>query len=121
MLGQILRFYVVGASGVLVNLALLWLLTEAGLWYIASAVIAIAVSVTTNFIGNKYWTFKSGSSILTQYINFWLASLAGMAIQLSILSILVELVKVWYFISAIIAIAIASLSNFILTKKFVFK
>ena len=38
------QFYIVGASGVLVNLGILFLLTDiAGFWYVASQIIAISV------------------------------------------------------------------------------
>ena len=54
------QFYIVGASGVLVNLGILYILTDiAGFWYVASQIIAISVSITTNFFFNRYWTFGS--------------------------------------------------------------
>ena len=44
------QYYTVGASGILVNLGILYFLTEfVGLWYFVSYVIAISVSITTNF------------------------------------------------------------------------
>ncbi len=124
MLGQLVRFYIVGASGVVANLGLLWLLTEAGLWYMVSAIIAIAVSISTNFFGNKFWTFgrrDGGVKVIRQYGYFWAASLIGMAIQLGLLWLLVELVGLWYILAAMAAIATASISNFILTKWWVFR
>ena len=54
------QFYIVGASGVLVNLGILYILTDiAKLWYVASQIMAISVSITTNFFFNRYWTFGS--------------------------------------------------------------
>ena len=54
------QYYIVGASGVLVNLGILYLLTDiGGFWYVASQIIAISVSITTNFFFNRYWTFGS--------------------------------------------------------------
>ncbi len=54
------QFYIVGASGVLVNLGILYLLTDiGGFWYVAAQVIAITASITTNFFFNRYWTFGS--------------------------------------------------------------
>ena len=50
------QYYIVGASGVLVNLGILFILTDiAGFWYVASQVIAISVSITTNFFFNRYF------------------------------------------------------------------
>ncbi len=53
------KYYAVGGSGVLVNLGLLFFLTEfVGLWYFLSYALAISASITTNFILNKMWTFR---------------------------------------------------------------
>ena len=57
---QWLKFCTVGASGTVINLSILITLTEgAGLHYVISAVIAIGVAMTSNFIWNKFWTFKT--------------------------------------------------------------
>ena len=45
------KYYAIGASGILVNLGLLYYLTEyVGLWYFLSYALAISVSITSNFI-----------------------------------------------------------------------
>ena len=80
------QFYIVGATGVLVNLGILYLLTDiGGFWYVASQIIAISVSITTNFFFNRYWTF--GSFVKDQrnsvmYAKFIIVSVIGMSIQL---------------------------------------
>ena len=56
-----IKYYAVGGAGVLVNLGILYALTDlAGSWYLASQVIAISVSISSNFLFNRFWTF-SGS------------------------------------------------------------
>ena len=52
------KFGAVGASGVLVNMLVLWLLKEragAPLWLASSA--AIELSILNNFLWNYHWTF----------------------------------------------------------------
>src|SRR5687768_5524450 len=53
------RFYTVGATGLLVNYlsSLLFNAALPQLWYIYATVIGIVVSMTSNFILNKLWTF----------------------------------------------------------------
>lgn len=121
-LSQGLKFYIVGGTGVVINLGILYLLTNLNIWYFYAAVIGVIASVTTNFFGNKIWTFKyKRSNSAVQYIKFWLASLLGIVIQLSFLYFLVEYFELWYISSALIAILIASFSNFLLSKFWVFK
>jgi dolichol-phosphate mannosyltransferase len=55
---QFLMFALVGASGLLVHLAVLYLLAEvAGMGFVASQVTATLVAMTTNFLLNNWLTF----------------------------------------------------------------
>ena len=58
-LPQMLRFAVVGSSGVVVNMAVTILLVEVlGQDYRLGALVGIAVAMQWNYIWNKFWTFK---------------------------------------------------------------
>ena len=58
---QFIRYCIVGGLGSLINLAVLYGLTEfIGLWYMASAVVAIGAATLWNFYGNRTFTFKVG-------------------------------------------------------------
>lgn len=119
---QMVKFYVVGGSGTVVNLCTLYILTNfLGMWYLFSSAIGVIVSVTTNFFGNKIWTFKVKENKIKLYINFWIASITGIIIQLALTFALVQYLNVWYVLAAFIAILIASFSNFLLSKIWVFK
>ena len=119
-----IQFYIVGASGVLVNLGILYILTDiAGFWYVASQVIAISVSITTNFFFNRYWTFGSfvedkRNSVM--YFKFLIISAIGMSIQLAITVSLVESSGFYHMYGAGIGIAIASGINYILNRRVTF-
>ena len=54
------RFFTVGASGLLVNYAVSLLLsnTVPNIWYIYATFAGIIVSISSNFILNKVWTFE---------------------------------------------------------------
>ncbi len=56
---RLIKFSVVGASGVAVNMGLLYALTRfMGIHYILSSILAIEVSILTNFILNDIWTWR---------------------------------------------------------------
>jgi len=121
------RFYTVGASGLLVNYLVSLLFADAvvNFWYIHATIIGIAVSMTSNFILNKIWTFEDrnfeAKKTLGQYGKFVGFSSLGALIQLGIVYTLVDNYQIIYPLALIIAVIIAASSNFILNKKWTFK
>ena len=54
-----IKFCIVGGIGVVINMGILWVLTEQfHLWYMLSNLIGIGVAMTSNFTLNFLWTFK---------------------------------------------------------------
>ena len=119
-----IKYYAVGASGVLVNLGILYALTDlAGYWYLASQVIAISVSITSNFLFNRFWTFSGSiedqrNSVM--YVKFLIVSLIGMGIQLGITYALVEGIAIYYMYAAGIGIAVAGGINYVVNRRWTF-
>lgn len=59
-IGKLAKFTVVQLLGLSFNLVGLWLLVEyAGLHEFPAQVLANGVVVMSNFVGNKFWTFRS--------------------------------------------------------------
>jgi dolichol-phosphate mannosyltransferase len=121
------RFYTVGASGLLVNyIASLFFNTlTPNVWYLYSAVIGILISMSSNFFLNKLWTFEDRKFRLKetgiQYGMFIGFSSLGGIVQLLILYALVENYNMGYPPALILAVAAASVGNFLLNKKWTFK
>lgn len=122
---RIAKFAVVGASGVVVNVGLLWLFTEVtGLFYVLSAVISIEASVITNFLLNDYWTFsdrRSGSGMLGRGLKFNAVSAAAMAVNIAVLFSFTEYLRIYYIISELIGILAGFLFNFVLNLRWTYK
>jgi len=57
---QTARFFTVGASGLALNYVVSFLLSNVGsnLWYIQATVFGIVLSISSNFLLNKVWTFE---------------------------------------------------------------
>lgn len=121
------RFYTIGATGLLVNyIASLCLNTLfPNIWYLYSTVIGILVSMTSNFFLNKLWTFEDKDFTVKksaiQYGMFMGFSSLGAAIQLGLVYALVENYSMNYPLALILAVATASVGNFLLNKKWTFK
>lgn len=120
------RFFTVGASGLVVNYTSSFLLERlvSNIWYIEATFFGILISITTNFILNKVWTFEdrdfSIRHFFTQYLYFLSLCVLGAVIQLSLVYFLVEYSNIQYGISLVLAVCVASLSNFLLNKKITF-
>jgi dolichol-phosphate mannosyltransferase len=126
-LSKAARFYTVGATGLLLNYIVSMILTKgivSNIWYIQASTIGIFLSITSNFFLNKVWTFEdrnfSSSSTLKQYSKFLGLSTIGAIVQLMLLFMLVQY-GFQYAASLILAVAAASVSNFLLNKKWTFR
>jgi dolichol-phosphate mannosyltransferase len=121
------RFYTVGASGLLVNyiVSFLFGVVLSDLWYLYATMIGIVFSMTSNFILNKVWTFEDRNfdpkRTLKQYSLFLGFSGIGAFVQLIMVYYLVESDHINYSISLLLAVAAASIGNFVLNKKWTFK
>ena len=125
-LSKTARFFTVGASGLALNYCVTFLLSNviSNLWYIQAAGIGIMMSVHTNFVLNKIWTFEDRNytlrHVIKQYFSFLALCAFGALIQLSLTYVFFEQWHIHYAISLMLAVTIASMSNFLLNKKITF-
>jgi putative flippase GtrA len=85
---RFLKFALVGAIGAVIDFAVMNLLTQsAGLPLVVAGTISFICAVTSNFIGNRYWTYPdSRSRAVTQQLSmYFVVNLAGVAIRIPIL------------------------------------
>ncbi len=88
---RFLRFAIVGGSGVLVNMAALWLLhIYFGFNLGRSSVLAITLAIVNNFLWNNFWTFRVSHILARRVAQFATISLVGMAINVTVLKGLVH-------------------------------
>ena len=125
-LRKIIYFSLVGGSGFFINYFLSYLFssgTIVNMWYIHASLLGIGVSMTSNFILNKIFTFRDRNFTLIhvsrQYASYIIFSLVGAGIQLLVLYTLVES-NIIYPISLFFGVVLGSFSNFILNKKWTF-
>jgi dolichol-phosphate mannosyltransferase len=54
----LIKFLLVGATGVVVNLGVFWVLLQAGIGKYLASPIAVELSILSNFVWNNSWTFR---------------------------------------------------------------
>lgn len=123
--GELLRFVkfcLVGISGVGINIGLLWLLTESlGFHYMLSAIISIEASVITNFTLNNFFTFadrneRGNGLFIGRLFKFNITSLVGIAINAGALLFFTEAFGIFYILSSLIGIAMATMWNYLVNN-----
>lgn len=121
------RFFTVGASGFVVNYLVSTLFASGmtDLWYLQANMLGIIVSLSTNFILNKIWTFEDRDfgfkKTFSQYGKFAAFGSLGAAVQLSAVYWLVDTHGMSYPLALFTAITMAAFSNFLLNKKITFR
>jgi len=123
---RFLKFCAVGASGVVVNLGILWLLTElSGLYYLLSNAISIELSIVSNFMLNDAFTFSDrrsgGSRKPGRLLKFNIISLAGLGLNLAVVWVCTSVLGIYYIVSAVFGIAVAIIWNYIVNQWWTWK
>jgi dolichol-phosphate mannosyltransferase len=123
--GELTKFYMVGGIGLVINYFVSYFIfTSFHLDHIQSSIFGIIVSLSSNFMLNKLWTFQDKNMkydiILRQYVKYFIFNSVGVILQLSIVYGLGK-TSIDYGLVVIIAIAIASILNYTVNKKFIFK
>ena len=117
------KFSLVGISGIFVNQGCLTFLVSVLEFDIAVAgIIAIELSILSNFFLNNFWTWKEKreSTFITRLIKYHMVTFISGGVNYFILLILTSM-GLHYFISNLIGIGFGTLVNFILNHFWTFK
>ena len=121
------RFFTVGASGLGANYLTSFVLTLGFIdtWYLHANMAGIAVSMTSNFLLNKIWTFEDrdfgSKTTLVQYGKFVLFSSFGALAQLGLVYYFVDVHDTVYPLALFAAVTVAAFGNFVLNKRWTFR
>jgi len=121
---EVAQFIVVGASGVLVNLVAVTLLLHTGFSADVSIAGAIVVSIFTNFLLNRRFTFSysKGGHMPTQFLSYLVSVSFGALVNYFGALLLLDLFpKFIPQLASLGGIAVATVANFIALKFLVFK
>lgn len=123
---RLIKFGIVGASGVVVDMGCLYVFKEyGGIPYFVASVIAIELSILSNFTINLLWTWRDRSeegTLWTKLVRYHIG--AGATAFLGnylILVALTELVGMRYMISNLIGIAVGTFANYVINDLWTFK
>jgi putative flippase GtrA len=122
LLGRLIKFCVVGCSGMLVDFFFTWLCKEKLKWnkYISNS-IGFILAATNNYVWNRIWTFQSQNlEVAREYMSFFVISLIGLGLNNLIIYLVHEKLQCNFYLSKIIAIGCVTIWNFSLNYVFTF-
>ena len=123
---RLLKFGVVGVTGIAVNMGALYLLTDFGkIPYFIASLIAIELSILSNFSINLGWTWKDRSEagtvwskLLRYHIGVGITALLG---NYLILIAMTEWLGVYYLVSNLVGIGVGTLASYIVNDLWTFR
>lgn len=119
---RLLKFGLVGVSGLLVNSTILVLLVQGGrLPPALGGVLATEVAILSNFALHDRWTFQDvrhSRGWFERAFRFNLSALGGLLINVTVLSVLSSRFHLFYLIANIFAVGAGCLCNYLLSSRF---
>jgi len=121
----LIKFCVVGGTGVIVNLSVFSLLLAAGMGKFLASPLAIEASIISNFFINNHWTFRyrrTGTRTRTRGLQFNLVSIAALSISYtSFVGLCLSLPHVRPQLLQLASIIPGTAVNFLLNSHWTFK
>jgi dolichol-phosphate mannosyltransferase len=125
-LAGLVRFGLVGASGVLVNLALLIAtlrftgLPQSAAWHACAETLATQVAIVWNFGLTETWVFPTAAVVraprLIRFSGYWLASMVALAVQLPLTAALVRVLPIGYAIGTALALSLLVVARYLVCR-----
>ena len=128
---RFVKFGVVGATGTVVNVAILYAAQEAlfvaieppSLRLNVSLALAISVATINNFLLNRAWTWLDrrphvSTPLLMQFGQYAIACWLGIVLQFALTNVFAR--HVHYVIANVAAIVVASVANFVVNDQWTF-
>ncbi|AFK21729.1 glycosyltransferase [Pyrococcus sp. ST04] len=114
---RIIKFSIVGLSGILVNEGFLWLFVKLGLSKEVAVIPSTELSIINNFIWNDLWTFKDvkKGSLASRLVKFHLAAFSGAVVQFVIYWVLLFL-GVYYLFANLVGIVFSFIVRYIVNR-----
>lgn len=121
---ELAKYTLVGISGFLVHLGLLYAFTEfVGVYYLVSSLLAGLLVSFYNFGMDKVWSFgeKIEARFFREYLSYMIVGGSSLVLKLILLWLFTDFFGIHYLFSQAIAIALLGLFTFICNEIWTFK
>ena len=121
--GRLWRFFVVGVLAAGLQSALLWTFVEVGdLYYVLAAVVAIEITILSQYVLNNAWTFEDRSNDGTRAFFGGLLRTnvvrgTAIPIQTGLLFVFVDALGLMYLVANVVAIFLSGFYRYFLDAR----
>ena len=123
LLGQLMKFGVVGIIATVIDFVVLTISTETfGVYYLTSAAIGFIVATLFNYVASMRYVFNSRfgpHEKRKELIIFILLSLVGLGLNQFFMWLFVEFFSIFYIFSKVLATVLVMTWNFVSRKIFI--
>lgn len=109
---QTIRFGIVGVINTVVGYGVYFLMLRLKVVYVIALLISHIVGVTNSYFWNKYFTFKSHRKSLKELVRFLSVYAVTFVVNLGILMVMVEKIKMSKEIAQVVALFIVTAISF---------
>ena len=121
-MGKFIRYIIIGGSTFLLDIGLLYGLTEIlGLYYLFSATSAWIIATAVNYLLNKFWSFKSSSPHFYSSIKYAFLLGWNYFVMIAAMYIFVDRFGFYYIYVKIFIMTVIVCWNFFIYKNYVYK
>jgi putative flippase GtrA len=120
VLGQLVRFGIVGCSNTLLSWCAYALLVRAGVHILLASGIAWTLGALNSYVQNRRWTFRSRARYAPELVRFGAVQGVGLALDVLLLHALTRDAGVGVFVAQALVYPATTLATFLLSRQWAF-
>ena len=122
LIGQFVKFGIVGVSNTLLTFAVYTLLLKVfGVWYLAASAIGFGVGAVNGFLLNRRWTFREHVGDALTPVRWGVVQSCGLLVNLGLVYMFVALVGLDELVGQACATAIVVVGTFLANRAWTFR
>jgi putative flippase GtrA len=122
IVGQFVKFGIVGVSNTLLSFAVYTVLLKGfGMWYLAASAISFAVGAINGFLWNRRWTFRGHVGDALTPLRWFVVQGCGLVANLGLVYLFVHDVGMGELVGQACAIAIVVVFTFLANRAWTFR
>ena len=122
LLGQFIKFGIVGISNTLLTFAVYTLLLKVfGVWYLAASAIGFGAGTVNSFLLNRRWTFRGHVGDALTPLRWTVVQCGGLGVNEGLLYVFVHDARVDKLLSQAFATAVVTITTFLANRAWTFR
>ena len=114
------KYSIVGVANVAIDLTLYAVMLQLGVYYVVAKALSELAAIANGYVFNRTWTFRAGPHAHAKLVRYAIVQGSGMALNVALVAVFVEVVGVEKLAAAVIALPLAAGYCFALNRVWTF-